>query len=57
MAVAGSEIDWPVLSRADWSAVPPTIPVIGLAFVYHNIVPVIVDNLECDAAKVRQADL
>ncbi|EFJ49671.1 hypothetical protein VOLCADRAFT_44638, partial [Volvox carteri f. nagariensis] len=55
LVVAGSHIDLPVLSRADWSAVPPTIPVIALAFVYHNIVPVVVNNLECDAAKVAVA--
>ncbi|GIL51085.1 hypothetical protein Vafri_7188 [Volvox africanus] len=53
LVVAGSHIDLPVLARAEWSAVPPTIPVIALAFVYHNIVPVVVHNLECDAAKVR----
>ncbi|GLI62086.1 hypothetical protein VaNZ11_004667, partial [Volvox africanus] len=53
LAVAGSHIDLPVLARAEWSAVPPTIPVIALAFVYHNIIPVVVHNLECDAAKVR----
>ncbi|GIM03080.1 hypothetical protein Vretimale_7886, partial [Volvox reticuliferus] len=53
LAVAGTHLDLPVLARAEWSAVPPTIPIIALAFVYHNIVPVVVHNLECDAAKVR----
>ncbi|KXZ49306.1 hypothetical protein GPECTOR_22g900 [Gonium pectorale] len=51
LTVAGSEVDWPVLGRANWATVPPTIPVMALAFVYHNIVPVIVHNLECDARK------
>ncbi|GLC35572.1 hypothetical protein PLESTM_000338900 [Pleodorina starrii] len=55
LGVAGTHLDPPVLARADWSAVPPTIPVIALAFVYHNIIPVVVHNLECDAAKVRTA--
>ena len=34
------------LARANWSAVPSTLPVLALAFVYQNVVPVIASSLE-----------
>ena len=34
------------LWRTNWSAVPATLPVLSLAFVYQNVVPVIASNLE-----------
>ena len=44
-----------LLEHGDWSAVPATLPVVALAFVYHNIVPVLVNALEADVGKVRTA--
>lgn len=41
-----------MLTKANWSAVPSTLPVIALAFVYQNVVPVITANLGQDAKKV-----
>lgn len=55
LAVAAGGVNLDLLSRSDWSKVPDTIPVVSLAFVYHNIVPVIATNLEGDIAKVRTA--
>jgi hypothetical protein len=44
-----------LLEGGDWSAVPATLPVVALAFVYHNVVPVVVQALEADVGKVRTA--
>jgi tyrosine-specific transport protein len=55
VAVAAPGVDAANLVRGDWSAVPDTLPVIALAFVYQNVVPVITSNLEGDATKVRSA--
>eukprot|EP00882_Tetradesmus_deserticola_P024572 GHRQ01026867.1.p3 GENE.GHRQ01026867.1~~GHRQ01026867.1.p3 ORF type:complete len:182 (+),score=75.77 GHRQ01026867.1:288-833(+) len=44
-------------SRGDWAAVPATLPVVALAFVYHNIIPVVCTALEGDVAKIRTAVL
>ena len=44
-----------LVDGGNWAAVPATLPVICLAFVYHNVVPVVVSNLEGDVTKVRQA--
>jgi tyrosine-specific transport protein len=55
LVVAAPGVEASNLLRADWSAVPDTLPVVALAFVYQNIVPVIVSNLEGDATKVRTA--
>lgn len=48
-------IDAGNLLRSNWQAIPDTLPVVALAFVYHNIVPVISTNLEGDAKKIRTA--
>lgn len=34
------------LLQTNWSAVPKTLPVLSLAFVYQNVVPVICSRLE-----------
>ena len=39
-------MDASALGRANWAAVPATLPVLSLAFVYQNIVPVISSDLE-----------
>ena len=42
-------------SVSDWSAVPGTVAVIALAFVYHNVIPVVATQLEGDRNKSRAA--
>jgi len=44
-----------LLEGSDWGAVPDSVPVIALAYVYHNVVPVICTALEGDRDKVRAA--
>ncbi|CAG9466809.1 unnamed protein product [Pedinophyceae sp. YPF-701] len=56
VSVAGG-VDVSRLAAGDWSAVPDALPVIALAFVYQNVVPVISDSLNNDPKKVRQAIL
>lgn len=43
------------LEAASWPAVIDTLPVVALSFVYQNVVPVVVTNLEGDVGKVRLA--
>lgn len=43
------------LEAGSWPAVIDTLPVVALAFVYQNVVPVVVTNLEGDVRKVRTA--
>lgn len=43
------------LAVANWGAVPNAVPVIALAFIYQNVVPVVVSNLEGNVVKIRQA--
>ncbi|WIA32010.1 hypothetical protein OEZ86_002863 [Tetradesmus obliquus] len=58
LVVAAGGVDAGSLtSGGDWSAVPATLPVVALAFVYHNIIPVICNALEGDASKIRTAVL
>jgi tyrosine-specific transport protein len=45
-------VQWSELSKAEWGAVPGTLPIIALAFVYQNVVPVVVKDLEGDMGKV-----
>ena len=56
-AGAITEVDPAALTEANWSAVPATLPVVSLAFVFQNIVPVIVTNLEGDIGKVGSLSL
>jgi tyrosine-specific transport protein len=58
LLVAAEGVDSSSLtSGGNWSAVPATLPVVALAFVYHNIIPVICTALEGDVAKIRTAVL
>ncbi|MEL7143657.1 MAG: aromatic amino acid transport family protein [Cyanobacteria bacterium J06573_11] len=45
------------LAYQNWHALSTAIPVIVVAFVYHNVVPVVTTQLEGDGTKVRQAIL
>lgn len=44
-----------LLDDPRWEAVPPALPVISLAFVFQNVVPVIASSLEGDIGKIRLA--
>uniref|UniRef100_A0A6V1NZW3 Tyrosine-specific transport protein n=1 Tax=Heterosigma akashiwo TaxID=2829 RepID=A0A6V1NZW3_HETAK len=55
LATPGIEISR--LFVEDWSAAPGVVPVTFVALVFHNVVPVIVTQLEADRAKIRQAVL
>ncbi|KAK9835560.1 hypothetical protein WJX74_002929 [Apatococcus lobatus] len=52
---AGGNIEPTALSKANWSALPDTVPTLSLVCVYQNVVPVIASNLEGDIQKVRVA--
>lgn len=43
------------LSKAEWQHVPPAMPIIALAFVFQNVVPVLCSSLEGDRSKIRTA--
>lgn len=43
------------LEAASWPSVIDTLPVVALSFVYQNVIPVVVTNLEGDVQKVRVA--
>lgn len=55
VVVASGDLHWEALLKANFEAVPSSIPVIALAFVYQNVVPVLCTNLEGDLSKVRTA--
>ena len=46
LALASGGMEASALARTNWAAVPATLPVLSLAFVYQNIVPVISSDLE-----------
>lgn len=55
VAVGSTGLDFNSLLQANWVAVPHSIPVIALAFVYQNVVPVVTTSLEGDLPKIRTA--
>ncbi|KAL4282744.1 hypothetical protein GQ457_16G007110 [Hibiscus cannabinus] len=55
VAVASGGLEWDALLNANFAAVPMSIPIIALSFVYQNVVPVLCTNLEGDLSKVRTA--
>ena len=55
LALGAANVDVQNFKTGDWQAVGPTIPVIALAFVFHNVVPVVATQLEGDAAKAKLA--
>ena len=44
-----------VPTEINWEALGTVVPVMFVAFVYHNVVPVVVARLECDTTKIRWA--
>ncbi|XP_078445213.1 tryptophan/tyrosine permease isoform X2 [Wolffia australiana] len=53
LGTAGGNLKLDSLLEANFAAVPPSIPIIALSFVYQNVVPVLCTNLEGDLSKVR----
>eukprot|EP00268_Persea_americana_P035927 TRINITY_DN3540_c0_g1_i21.p1 TRINITY_DN3540_c0_g1~~TRINITY_DN3540_c0_g1_i21.p1 ORF type:complete len:158 (+),score=13.29 TRINITY_DN3540_c0_g1_i21:3036-3509(+) len=51
VGVASGDLQWNSLLQANFEAVPLSIPIIALAFVYQNVVPVLCTNLEGDLSK------
>ncbi|KAL2941379.1 Tyrosine-specific transport protein [Bienertia sinuspersici] len=51
VVIASGNLHFDALLKANFEAVPSSIPVIALAFVYHNVVPVLCTNLEGDLSK------
>lgn len=52
---ATGDLDWGLLLKANFAAVPQSIPIIALSFVYQNVVPVICTSLEGDLKRIRSA--
>lgn len=46
LGTAAPGVDPQALLKADVTAIPKTLPVLSLAFVFHNIIPVISTDLE-----------
>jgi len=55
VAAGAADADWGSLAAADWAAAPAAVPVVLLALVYHDLVPVVVAQLRGDRAAVRSA--
>ncbi|KZV40463.1 hypothetical protein F511_35932 [Dorcoceras hygrometricum] len=53
--IASGDLDWNELLKSNFEAVPRSIPIIALSFVYQNVVPVLCTNLEGNLSKVRTA--
>ncbi|MCO5573123.1 hypothetical protein L7F22_026888 [Adiantum nelumboides] len=52
---AAGDLDWGSLLKANFGAVPQSIPIIGLSLVYQNVVPVVCTSLEGDLKRIRSA--
>lgn len=46
-----------LLAVSDWSKTPATIPIIAVAFVYHQVIPVVATSLEGDKERATTAVL
>jgi tyrosine-specific transport protein len=57
LAAAAGSVDPSALLEAHWGAVPGSLPVVALAFVFQNCVPLIASSLEGDVRKIRTAIL
>ncbi|KAI3814220.1 hypothetical protein L1987_18968 [Smallanthus sonchifolius] len=55
VAAAGGDLHWDALLKANLQAIPASIPIIALSFVYQNVVPVLCMNLEGDLSKIRNS--
>ncbi|CEM06813.1 unnamed protein product [Vitrella brassicaformis CCMP3155] len=55
LTLASTQVDPSALLRTDWKSVAPAIPVMFVALVYHNVVPVICTQLEGSTTKITNA--
>ncbi|XP_042394488.1 tyrosine-specific transport protein-like isoform X2 [Zingiber officinale] len=55
VGVAAGDLHWDSLLQVHLEAIPQSIPIIALSFVYQNVVPVLCTNLEGNLSKVRTA--
>ncbi|KAH7560804.1 hypothetical protein JRO89_XS10G0109700 [Xanthoceras sorbifolium] len=55
VVVASGDVQLNALLKANFEAVPMSIPIIALSFVYQNVVPVLCTTLEGNLSKVRTA--
>lgn len=46
VAVGSGGVHMDYLSNQDWTKVPSTVPVLYIALVFHNVVPVVTTQLE-----------
>ena len=46
LGLTSGQINTANLTHSNWKAVPATLPVLSLAFVYQNVVPIICSRLE-----------
>ncbi|KAL1807996.1 uncharacterized protein LOC108194481 isoform X1 [Daucus carota subsp. sativus] len=53
VVAASGDLHWEALLKTNLEAIPRSIPIIALSFVYQNVVPVVCTNLEGDLKKVR----
>lgn len=53
LGAAATDVRPELLAAANWDALPDALPVIALAFVYQNVVPVITTSLEGNVGKIR----
>ncbi|CAM9117932.1 unnamed protein product [Sphacelaria rigidula] len=55
VAVGSGGVQMENLANQDWSKVPAAVPVMYIAMVFHNVVPVVTTQLEGDVVKIRKA--
>lgn len=53
LGVTATDVRPDLLAVANWEALPDALPVIALAFVFQNVVPIITTSLEGDVRKIR----
>lgn len=53
VVAASGDLHWEALLKTNLEAIPRSIPIIALSFVYQNVVPVVCTNLEGNLKKVR----
>lgn len=54
LVVVGSEgVQMNYLAEQDWSKLPSTVPVLFIAMVFHNVIPVVTTQLEGEKTRTR----
>ncbi|CBJ30166.1 Tyrosine Transport protein [Ectocarpus siliculosus] len=55
VGVGSGGVQMNYLAEQDWSKLPSTVPVLFIAMVFHNVIPVVTTQLEGDVDKIRKA--